>query len=107
MTPPVVVRGAWAFTEIAQVAPALIVPIAFEFRVAAGGESIQLSGSFPGGEYRQAAIFNIRNLNVIETWEQAYETGGVTALVPYKPGRRRTMKKPTRRLNSKCPAKAV
>ena len=46
--------------------------------------------------YRQAAaIFNIRNFNVIKAWEQAYETGGVTALVPYKPGRRRTMKKPT------------
>jgi transposase len=45
--------------------------------------------------YRQAAaIFNIRNFNVIKTWEQAYETGGVAALVPHKPVGRRKMNKP-------------
>jgi transposase len=44
--------------------------------------------------YRQAAaIFDIRRFNIIKDWEIAYESGGIAALVPYYPGRRRKMKK--------------
>jgi transposase len=44
--------------------------------------------------YRQAAaIFDIRRFNIIKDWEIAYESGGIAALVPYDPGRRRKMKR--------------
>jgi len=44
--------------------------------------------------YRQAAaLFDIRNFNIIGDWERAYDEGGVAALSPYSPGRRIRMTK--------------
>jgi transposase len=46
--------------------------------------------------YRQvAALFNIRNRDMIALWERAYEMGGVAALYPHSSIRRTTMAKQT------------
>ena len=45
--------------------------------------------------YRQAAVlYDIRNFNIVSLWGQQYDVGGLDALTPYTPGRRRTMPKP-------------
>lgn len=47
-----------------------------------------------GLSYRQAAaLFDIRNFNIIATWEQNYDQGGLDALSPYASLRRKKMKK--------------
>jgi transposase len=44
--------------------------------------------------YRQvAALFNIRNRDMIGTWQRAYEVGGVAALYPHSSIRRTAMAK--------------
>src|SRR5450631_2914345 len=42
-----------------------------------------------------AALFNIRNRDMIVLWERAYELGGVAALYPHSSIRRTTMAKQT------------
>jgi transposase len=46
--------------------------------------------------YRQvAALFDIRNFNIIGNWERAYDEGGTAGLSPYASVRRARMKKPS------------
>ncbi|WP_409014289.1 IS3 family transposase, partial [Caballeronia sp. LZ002] len=46
--------------------------------------------------YRQvAALFDIRNFNIIGNWEHAYDEGGMAGLSPYASVRRPRMKKPS------------
>ena len=46
--------------------------------------------------YRQvAALFDIRNFNIIGNWEHAYDEGGMAGLSPYASVRRARMKKPS------------
>ena len=42
---------------------------------------------------RAAALFGIRNFNIIGDWERAYDEGGMTALSPYSSVRRIRMTK--------------
>ncbi|MEZ2311876.1 transposase [Paraburkholderia sp. RCC_158] len=48
-----------------------------------------------GLSYRQAAaLFDIRNFNIIATWERTYDQGGLEALSPHASLRRKKMTKP-------------
>ncbi len=47
-----------------------------------------------GLSYRQAAaLFDIRNFNIIATWERNYDQGGLEALTPHASSRRKKMTK--------------
>lgn len=41
-----------------------------------------------------AAVFNIRNFNIIAAWERAYEADGMAGLVPRRTGRRKSPTEP-------------
>lgn len=47
-----------------------------------------------GLSFRQAAaLFNIRNFNIIDLWQRAYESDGMAGVVPYQVTRHETMTK--------------